>query len=101
MDKEKINKYYEKLVSSLDDMIYLTLILKEIIEKIDNEEDLIQLELDLMYISVTYKYDKEKIIKFRKEIERILNDYNLNIDLISNEKIEELIKRLIIKTNNK
>jgi len=95
MDKEKIKKYYENLVSSLDDMIYLSLILKEIIDKIDNEEDLIQLEIDLMYISVTYKYDKEKIIKFRKEIERIINDYNLEIDSISSEKIDEMIDRLI------
>jgi predicted RNA-binding protein with EMAP domain len=103
--KEEIQKHYDELVSTLDEMVYLTILLKEIIEKIEdteeNEQKLMELKLDMMYMTVTFQYKKEMVHRFRKEISKIMKTYEIEIDEISSERVHEVLDRIISKTNNK
>jgi hypothetical protein len=97
--KDKLNKYYSEFIENIDELIYLSILLKQIINKVDKEDDVLNLELDMMSISVSYKYDREKILRLKKELDNIIGEYGLNIESIESSYIEEMIDRIILKSS--
>ena len=84
-------------------MVYLTILVKEIIEEIDetddNEQKLIELKLDIMYLTVTFQYKQEMVHRFKKEVSKLMKTYEVEIDEVKSERIHEVLDRIISKTN--
>jgi hypothetical protein len=98
--KEQLLNYYYKFRDSIEEMVYLSLILKKIIDNVeDDEEKINELELDLMNISLKYGQNKEKTYYLKKQINDIIDYYNIEISSIDSETIEELIESIIEKSN--
>lgn len=96
--KEEVEKYYNELVSSLDDMIYLTLVLREIIDSVEDEKELVELSLELMYLAPTFSYKRDLVLRFKKELDRLIDEYGVEIKQIDSNRLNEVIERIINKT---
>ena len=87
-DKHKILNYYHELVSTYDRAELLALYLKKIIQQIDpeNEMDMMELEFDLQKITTLYHLDNEKIHRLEKELDRMMDKYNVqDLELSSDD----------------
>lgn len=97
MSEEKdIEKLYNEFVNTIDELNYLLVVLRYIMDQMDNDE---MAELDIANVIMIGKYDRQKVVQLREKINHLLNSYNIDIQEIDSKYFEDIPNR-IIKNNN-
>ena len=98
MEKSNLINTYNEYVKTLDELNYLTVLIKYIIDNIDEEEiDLIG--LDILSMLTNYKYDRQKLLQFRKEMEKLIKESQIDIESLSITYFKEIGDRIIDNIN--
>lgn len=100
MNRVDLKNNLNKVIEVVDELNYLLIVLDYLIDNVDDDE-LELIGLDILSMLVKYPYDKQKLIQFRKELEKSLVQNDINIESIDNKYIEELPQRIVSNIKNK
>ena len=102
--KKTIIENYNKLENSIDRIELLLIYLKKIIDKVEDESDLMELDLELQNLMINFSYPIEKDLKFVKILNSLLNNLTIkDLDNIDYKDINNIIERIqiLVEKNGK
>jgi hypothetical protein len=99
MNKNELYERYLNIVSSYENFVCLSTILKNIIDNI-SEEHLVDLKYDIVEIEILTSINNDKIVKFENLLKKIIKNYNIENLEIDTTNIQNLYSRVLSKMDD-
>jgi len=104
MDKEEILNHYNLLTYNINRLQYLSIYLKWIIDNIDDDtdnEEYLYISRKVEELSVIYSIQNDVIYRYKKEINKMLNNLNLEKELDLRKYLKNIEEEIIEIHKNK